>query len=320
MLRIANDEDIALRESNIAKQKEAHRIASEKIRQHGLDMKLVDVEYTFNGSRITFFFTAEGRVDFRELVKDLAFLFKTRIELRQIGVRDEAKMLGGLGFCGRPVCCNTFLEEFHPVSIKMAKEQNLSLSPAKISGLCGRLMCCLKYEQAAYADIPKRMPRVGKPVFSPDGPGVVLDNNAITEKTKVRVTLVDGTYAAREYHYSLLRRPEEGEVFTYPNGEVATAEHTQRSPRNPQSGSRDGAPQRRKPNPRGAKQEESSPQQKPAQGEQRPEQPRNDSQGENRKNRPRRNNWGKKRSPQSGNNADKPSNANTNSANTEKSE
>ena len=150
VMRIATAEDKEIHERNLQLEQEAFSICQEKITQHALDMKLVDVEYTFNASKITFFFTSEGRVDFRELVKDLAFVFKTRIELRQIGVRDEAKMLGGLGSCGLPVCCKTFLADFQPVSIKMAKEQKLSLSPTKISGLCGRLMCCLKYEQDAY--------------------------------------------------------------------------------------------------------------------------------------------------------------------------
>jgi len=184
-----------------------------------LDMKLVDVEYTFNGSKVTFFFTAEGRVDFRELVKDLAYVFKTRIELRQIGVRDEAKMLGGLGSCGRPVCCKTFLDDFQPVSIKMAKEQNLSLSPTKISGLCGRLMCCLKYEQDAYEQMRKVMPKVNKEIMTPDGRGIVLENNVITEKTKVRIALPDGTFDVREYHFSTVYKPapgEEGEPFQPP--------------------------------------------------------------------------------------------------------
>lgn len=168
-------------------------------------MKLVDVEYTFNGSKVVFYFTADGRVDFRELVKDLASVFKTRIELRQIGVRDEAKMLGGLGSCGRPVCCKAFLSDFTPVSIKMAKEQNLSLSPTKISGICGRLMCCLKYEQDAYESMRKQMPRTGREVLTPDGSGTVLENNVITERTRVKVALNDGTFDVREYPFRELR-------------------------------------------------------------------------------------------------------------------
>ena len=176
-------------------------------------MKLVDVEYSYNGSKVMFYFTADGRVDFRELVKDLAGVFRTRIELRQIGVRDEAKMLGGLGSCGRPVCCKAFLSDFAPVSIKMAKEQSLSLSPTKISGICGRLMCCLKYEQDCYESMRRQMPRPGRDVRTPDGDGTVLENNVITEKTRVRVTLADGTFDVRDYPFRELtplntRHPE----------------------------------------------------------------------------------------------------------------
>ena len=204
VVRLATDEDKRLRAQYAAKEGEAFAICLEKIQNHELDMKLVDVEYTFNGSKVVFYFTADERVDFRELVKDLAYALKTRIELRQIGVRDEAKMLGGLGSCGRPVCCKTFLDDFRPVSIKMAKEQNLSLSPTKISGLCGRLMCCLQYEQHAYEDMKKKMPKVGKEVVTVDGTGTVLENNAITEKTKVRLTMEDGTIDIREYPYTHL--------------------------------------------------------------------------------------------------------------------
>ena len=180
VIRVATDEDKRLRAQYTAKESEAFRICLEKIEAHGLDMKLVDVEYTFNGSKVVFYFTADERVDFRELVKDLAYTLKTRIELRQIGVRDEAKMLGGLGPCGRLVCCKSFLDDFRPVSIKMAKEQSLSLSPTKISGLCGRLMCCLQYEQSAYEAIRSLMPKPGKEVNTVDGVGVVVENNAIT--------------------------------------------------------------------------------------------------------------------------------------------
>ena len=188
ILRVATAEDRRMRDQNAAKEGDAFRICQKKIEQHQLDMKLVDVEYAFNGSKVVFYFTADERVDFRELVKDLAAQFRTRIELRQIGVRDEAKMLGGLGSCGRPVCCKAFLGDFHPVSIKMAKEQNLSLSPTKISGLCGRLMCCLQYEQAAYEDMKKKMPKTGKEIQTPDGVGTVIENNAVTERTRVRLT------------------------------------------------------------------------------------------------------------------------------------
>ncbi len=187
VLRVATQEDKSTAEKNERREKEAFSLCVEKIAKHKLDMKLVDVEYTFDNSKIIFYFTAEGRVDFRELVKDLAAQFKNRIELRQIGVRDEAKMLGGLGKCGQPICCGTFLGEFHPVSIKMAKEQNLSLNPTKISGLCGRLMCCLKYEQDYYESMRKRMPKLHKEVLTPDGMGVVVENNPILAKSKVRI-------------------------------------------------------------------------------------------------------------------------------------
>ncbi len=174
VLRPATDEDKRVNEENLRKSKEAYEIGMEKINKHNLNMKLVEVEYTFDGSKILFYFTADGRVDFRELVKDLASVFRTRIELRQIGVRDEAKMLGGLGVCGRKLCCHSFLGEFIPVSIKMAKEQGLSLNPTKISGTCGRLMCCLKYEQDTYEDMGKDMPTVGSTVQTPDGKGYVI--------------------------------------------------------------------------------------------------------------------------------------------------
>ncbi|MBR6667887.1 MAG: stage 0 sporulation family protein, partial [Clostridia bacterium] len=171
VVRIASAEDIQHNKDNKVAQREAYEVCQKKIAEHKLDMKLVSVEYTFDNSKILFYFTANGRVDFRSLVKDLASVFKTRIELRQIGVRDEAKMLGGLGICGRPICCGAFLGDFQPVSIKMAKEQNLSLNPTKISGVCGRLMCCLKYEQDQYEATRKKMPKVGKEVITPDGPG-----------------------------------------------------------------------------------------------------------------------------------------------------
>ena len=165
LVRVATKEDLRRLEDNARKEKDAMKVCEQKIAEHGLEMKLVDVEYTFDNSKILFYFTADGRVDFRALVKDLASVFRTRIELRQIGVRDESKMLGGLGVCGRPFCCSSFLGEFHPVSIKMAKEQGLSLSPTKISGTCGRLMCCLKYEQEAYTDLLKHTPKVGAMPF-----------------------------------------------------------------------------------------------------------------------------------------------------------
>lgn len=205
IIRIATEHDKEMRDSYAAKEEEAHKICVEKIYEHGLDMKLVDVEYSFNGSKIVFYFTADGRVDFRDLVKDLASVFKTRIELRQIGVRDEAKLLGGLGSCGRTVCCQQFLDSFVPVSIKMAKEQNLSLSPTKISGICGRLMCCLKYEQDSYECMRKQMPKVGKEVITEDGEGVILENNVLTECSKVKVMLGDGSYDVRGYNFRDLK-------------------------------------------------------------------------------------------------------------------
>lgn len=193
VVRIASAQDVQHAEENKLHEKEAYAICQKKIGEHKLDMKLVSVEYTFDNSKILFYFTANGRVDFRSLVKDLAAVFKTRIELRQIGVRDEAKMLGGLGPCGRPICCGAFLGDFQPVSIKMAKEQNLSLNPTKISGVCGRLMCCLKYEQDNYEQTRKRMPKVGKEVSTPDGPGVVWDLNIIKESVRVRIQKGDSS-------------------------------------------------------------------------------------------------------------------------------
>ena len=186
VIRVATEKDLKIVEQNKIKEVEALKICQEKINAHKLDMKLVDVECTFDNNKLLFYFTAECRVDFRELVKDLASVFRTRIELRQIGVRDEAKMLGGLGICGRPFCCSSFLGEFQPVSIKMAKEQGLSLNPTKISGTCGRLMCCLKYEQDSYEDLLKTTPKVGAYVNTPSGKGYVEEVNLITGKLKVK--------------------------------------------------------------------------------------------------------------------------------------
>lgn len=188
VIRKATEKDMARREDNKRKEKEAFGICEELILVHKLDMKLVDVEYSFDANKIVFFFTSDGRVDFRELVKDLASRFHTRIELRQIGVRDEAKMLGGLGICGRPYCCKQFLSDFQPVSIKMAKEQGLSLNPTKISGSCGRLMCCLKYEQDAYEYLNSLTPSVGSTVKTPEGNATVVDVNLITGYLTVRLT------------------------------------------------------------------------------------------------------------------------------------
>jgi cell fate regulator YaaT (PSP1 superfamily) len=186
VLRTATDEDTQKDVENKAKEEQAFEVCLKKILEHKLSMKLVDVEYTFDNNKVIFYFTADGRVDFRELVKDLAAVFKTRIELRQIGVRDEAKMVGGLGPCGRTLCCSSFLGEFEPVSIKMAKEQSLSLNPTKISGICGRLMCCLKYEQDTYESIRKVLPRVGSVVKSEDCQGEVVENSVVGEWVKVR--------------------------------------------------------------------------------------------------------------------------------------
>ena len=185
MLRVATEADYAQVKSNQEKEKKAFQICQDKIAEHKLEMKLVEVKYSFDGSKILFFFTADGRVDFRHLVKDLASIFCTRIELRQIGVRDEAKIMGGLGICGRPFCCSQFLSDFQPVSIKMAKTQNISLNPTKISGVCGRLMCCLKYEQDAYEDLLKDTPKLDSLVNTPDGVGVVNQIQLLREQVKV---------------------------------------------------------------------------------------------------------------------------------------
>ena len=186
VLRIATDEDERIVEKNKEKEKEAFEICKEKIQKHGLEMKLVNAEYTFDNNKLLFYFTAEGRIDFRELVKDLAAVFRTRIELRQIGVRDETKILGGIGICGRPLCCKTYLSDFVPVSIKMAKEQNLSLNPTKISGVCGRLMCCLKNEQDTYEYLNSRLPNVGDTVYAKDGnKGEVQSVSVLRQLVKV---------------------------------------------------------------------------------------------------------------------------------------
>ena len=191
IIRIADEKDHLQHEENLKKKKRAMDLCQEKIDKHGLVMKLIDVEYTFDNSKIVFYFTADGRVDFRELVKDLAGVFKMRIELRQIGVRDEAKMLGGIGSCGRDLCCHSWLSDFQPVSIKMAKVQNLSLNPSKISGICGRLMCCLKYENEIYMEFRKGMPDIGEKVRTPDGFGKVVDTNLLERDVKVRLYLDD---------------------------------------------------------------------------------------------------------------------------------
>lgn len=192
VIRKATEEDELRHSENKVKASEAFNICAEKIQGHNLQMKLIDVEYTFDNNKVIFYFTADGRVDFRELVKDLASIFRTRIELRQIGVRDEAKMIGGLGPCGRTMCCSSYLGDFVPVSIKMAKEQNLSLNPTKISGICGRLMCCLNFEQETYEGIRKRLPKVGSIVSSEYGQGEVIGNNTVKENVRVRIKPQNG--------------------------------------------------------------------------------------------------------------------------------
>src|SRR5574344_993225 len=206
VIRIATPEDEQTEATNKGKEKDAFKICLEKIQKHGLEMKLIDAEYTFDNNKVLFYFTADGRIDFRELVKDLAAIFKTRIELRQIGVRDETKILGGIGICGRPLCCHTYLSEFAPVSIKMAKEQNLSLNPTKISGVCGRLMCCLKNEEETYEWLNRRLPGVGDSVTTADGlHGEVHSVNVLKQLVKVIVTLENDEKEVREYMVSELK-------------------------------------------------------------------------------------------------------------------
>ena len=192
VLRVATQADEDREQQNRLKEKDAFKICQKKIREHGLEMKLIDAEYTFDNNKVLFYFTADGRIDFRQLVKDLAAIFKTRIELRQIGVRDETKILGGIGICGRSLCCHTYLSEFAPVSIKMAKEQNLSLNQTKISGVCGRLMCCLKNEQETYEELNKKLPGIGDTVTLPDGIQVTVQNvNVLRQRVKVVVEVND---------------------------------------------------------------------------------------------------------------------------------
>ena len=205
VLRVATERDDEQEAGNKAKEKEAFKICQEKIRKHGLEMKLIDAEYTFDNNKVLFYFTADGRVDFRELVKDLAGVFKTRIELRQIGVRDETKILGGIGICGRVLCCHSHLSEFIPVSIKMAKEQNLSLNPGKISGVCGRLMCCLKHEEETYEELNRRLPNTGDYVTTDDGlKGEVSSVNVLRQLVKVLVEVNDEK-ELREYKVEQLK-------------------------------------------------------------------------------------------------------------------
>lgn len=205
VIRVATPDDEERERQNREKEKEAFKICQKKIRDHGLEMKLIDAEYTFDNNKVLFYFTADGRIDFRELVKDLAAIFKTRIELRQIGVRDETKILGGMGICGRPLCCHTYLSEFAPVSIKMAKEQNLSLNPTKISGVCGRLMCCLKNEQETYEYLNRKLPNMGDMVTTPEGiKGEVQSVNVLRQQVKVIVDINDEK-EIREYKVDELR-------------------------------------------------------------------------------------------------------------------
>ncbi len=205
VIRIATNEDDQIEKTNKAKEKDAFRICLEKITKHGLEMKLIDAEYTFDNNKVLFYFTADGRIDFRELVKDLASVFKTRIELRQIGVRDETKIIGGIGICGRPLCCHMHLSEFAPVSIKMAKEQNLSLNPTKISGVCGRLMCCLKNEEEAYEDLNSKLPNINDTVTTPEGlKGEVQSVSVLKQLVKV-IVVMENDEEVREYKVEELK-------------------------------------------------------------------------------------------------------------------
>lgn len=210
VIRIATEEDKRNEERNREKEKEAFKVCLEKIREHDLDMKLINAEYTFDNNKVLFYFTAEGRIDFRDLVKDLAAVFRTRIELRQIGVRDETKILGGIGICGRPLCCHTHLSEFAPVSIKMAKEQNLSLNPTKISGVCGRLMCCLKNEEETYEYLNSKLPAIGDRVTTLDGfRGEVTSVSVLRQLVKIVVTLDNDEKEIKEYPVAQLKfRPK----------------------------------------------------------------------------------------------------------------
>ena len=206
VIRMATKEDEAVEEANKKKEKDAFKVCLEKIRKHNLEMKLIDVEYTFDNNKILFYFTADGRIDFRELVKDLAAVFKTRIELRQVGVRDETKIVGGIGICGRPLCCHSYLSEFIPVSIKMAKEQNLSLNPTKISGVCGRLMCCLKNEEETYEYLNSKLPNVGDYVTTDDGlKGEVHSVNVLRQTVKVIVVVDKDEKEIRDYKVDQLK-------------------------------------------------------------------------------------------------------------------
>lgn len=259
VLAMATEADVERVHANEKLGREAMLVCKDKIVEHKLEMKLIDVEVAFDNSKMVFYFTANGRVDFRELVKDLAAVFKTRIELRQIGVRDEAKLLGGLGPCGRPICCGSFLSNFQPVSIKMAKEQNLSLNPTKISGLCGRLMCCLKYEEDYYEMMTKRLPRTGRDIMTPDGLGTVVDIDVLREKVKARIQLPDNTFDVRTYEYADCSRPEPGQ----------RPEQNARPEQSPRAAQQDAKPQ-----PEGREQREERRKNRQADEGQRAEQPK----------------------------------------------
>lgn len=224
VIRVATEEDDKIAKQNKDKEKKAFFICKEKIKKHGLEMKLIDTEYTFDNNKVLFYFTADGRIDFRELVKDLASVFKTRIELRQVGVRDETKMLGGIGICGRSLCCSTYLSEFIPVSIKMAKEQNLSLNPTKISGICGRLMCCLKNEQEAYEYLNSNLPNVGETVKTFDGlKGEVKSVNVLRQKVKIVIEQNDER-EEREYSVNELKFKPKKKKFELASDELKELE------------------------------------------------------------------------------------------------
>jgi len=226
IIRIADEKDYKKHLENEEKKEKAIKLCQEKVDKHKLEMKLIDVEYTFDNSKIIFYFTADGRVDFRELVKDLAGVFKMRIELRQIGVRDEAKMVGGIGTCGRSLCCHSWLSEFEPVSIKMAKVQNLSLNPTKISGICGRLMCCLKYENDVYSELKRGMPDTGEKVKTPDGMAIVVETNLLENKVKTRLILEESNKDKNQ--------PEKlsTEFYTYSKEEIKRHNKNKKKKRN----------------------------------------------------------------------------------------
>lgn len=230
-IRVATPDDVLRHNENVAREKEALEICAEKIRKHNLGMKLIDAEYTFDNSKLLFYFTANGRVDFRALLKDLASVFHTRIDLRQIGIRDEAKMLGGIGVCGRPFCCSTFLSDFVQVSIKMAKEQNLSLNSSKISGACGRLMCCLRYEYDTYAEEIKRTPPVGAKIETADGPGTIIETYPLTASVKAIINDKNGPLTkvySRDEVKVLYAPPEDDDEANEPKKRKKPVEQTQK--------------------------------------------------------------------------------------------